>query len=129
MASFDPQLEALVDRLIFRLQEFKESGQPANLSNAYRCLATDAVTAFAFQKSYGLLDSPDFAANINKTLRDFPKIGMWHRHFGVILDVMQAIPPWIVAKLDPAGVDVLNLFQARKLPLSVAISADCFTGC
>jgi cytochrome P450 len=117
VASFDPQLEAAMKKLVSRLEEFKQSGQPANLSNAFRSLATDNVTEFAFHRSYDFLDSPDFAANFNKTLREFAKIGMWHRHFGLILDVMQSIPPWIVAKLDPSGVDVLNFFQAGSFQL------------
>lgn len=111
VARFDPALETIVDKLISRLGEFKATGQPANLSNAYRSLAADVVTEFAFHKSYRLLDSPDFSAQFQRTLREFPDIGMWHRHFGVILDVIQAMPRWFVAIINPAGLDVVDLFN------------------
>lgn len=115
VARFDPALESIVGRLIKRLREFKGTDQLVNLSNAYRSLAADVVTEFSFHKSYNLLDSPDFAASFQRTLRDFPEIGMWHRHFGLILDLFQAMPRWLVAIINPAGLDVVDFFAARHI--------------
>jgi hypothetical protein len=108
---FETELKVITSKLCSRLEEFKSTGQPANLSNAFRSLATDVVTQYCFHKSYCLLDSEDFAASFQKAIRDFPEIGVWHRHFGLILDVFQAMPRWLVGALNPAGVSVLDFFN------------------
>jgi cytochrome P450 len=110
VARFDPALARITSKLCSRLEELRGTGQPANLSNAFRSLATDVVTEFSFHKSYNLLDQPDFAAAFQKTVRDFPEIGMWHRHFGLILHVMDMMPRWMVKIMNPAGIDVLDFF-------------------
>jgi cytochrome P450 len=113
VVKFDPVLAKITDKLGKRLNEFKGTGQPVNLSNAFRSLATDVVTEFSFQKSYGLLEQPDFAAAFQKTIRDFPEIGLWHRHFGIILDAMDLMPRWMVKIMNPNGLDVLDFFDVR----------------
>jgi cytochrome P450 len=129
VAKFDPHLEIIVGKLTQRIREFKGTGQPVNLSNAYRSLATDVVTEFSFQKSYNLLESPDFAAAFQRTLRDFPEIGMWHRHFGLILDLFQAMPRWLVAIINPAGLDVVDFFAVRLIQYQLSCySADIIVG-
>ncbi|KAH9216249.1 cytochrome P450 [Leptodontidium sp. 2 PMI_412] len=111
VANFDGHLKSICNKLRSRLEEFKGTGQPVNLSNAFRSLATDVVTEYCFHKSYNLLDEPDFAASFQRAIRDFPAIGVWHRHFGLILDIFAAMPRWLVAVVDPAGVPVLDFFN------------------
>lgn len=110
VARFDPELDRITSKLVSRLREFSGTSQPANLSNAFRSLATDVVTDYAFHKSYDLLDSPDFAAAFQRTIRDFPEIGLWHRHFGLILDILDLMPRWLTKLINPAGIDVLDFF-------------------
>lgn len=110
VARFDPELDRITSKLVSRLLEFKRFNQPANLSNAFRSLATDVVTDYAFHKSYNLLDSPDFAAAFQRTVRDFPEIGLWHRHFGLILHILDLMPRWLTKLINPAGIDVLDFF-------------------
>lgn len=113
VSQFDPHLQDIIAKLSLRLEDFKGTGQPLNLSNAFRSLATDVVTEYCFHKSYNLLDSPDFAASFHRAIRDLTEIGIWHRHFGVILDVFLAIPRWFVALINPAGVFALDFFNVR----------------
>jgi hypothetical protein len=112
---FETELKVTTSKLCFRLEEFKGTGHPANLSNAFRSLATDVVTQCCFHKSYCLLDSEDFAASFQNVIRDFPEIGVWHRHFGLILDVFQAMPRWLVGVLNPAGVSMLDFFNVGRV--------------
>jgi len=114
VARFDHELEKITSKLCSRLEEFKGTGEPVNLSDAFGCVATDAVTGYCFHKSYNVLDSPDFAASFQRAFRDFSEIGIWHRHFGYILDVFQMIPRWLVAIMNPAGVFVLDMFNVRS---------------
>ena len=111
VARFDQDLEGITSKLVSRLRGFRDTNQPANLSNAFRSLATDVVTDYAFHKSYNLLDSPDFAAAFQRTVRDFPEIGLWHRHFGLILHILDMIPRWLTQLINPTGIDVLDFFS------------------
>ncbi len=113
VTQFDFHLRGITSKLKFRLDEFKGNGQTVNLSNAFRSLATDVVTEYCFYKSYNLLDVSDFAASFQKAIRDFPEIGIWHRHFGLILDIFSAMPRWLVAIINPAGISVLDFFNVR----------------
>lgn len=115
VARFDPTLDDIIGKLVSRLREFRGTGQVVNLSYAYRSLAMDIVTEFSFPMTYNQLSSSDFAASFQKTFRHFPQIGMWHRHFGLILDLFQAMPPWLVRMINPAGVDVVNMFNVACL--------------
>jgi cytochrome P450 len=111
VARFEPVIGTITLKLCKRLEEFEGTGQPVNLSNAFRSLATDVVTEFSFQKSHNLLDEPDFAAAFQKTFRDFPEIGLWHRHFGLVLDVMDMMPRWLVKIMNPTSIGVLDFLN------------------
>ncbi|RDW88511.1 hypothetical protein BP6252_00543 [Coleophoma cylindrospora] len=111
VASFNQELSTITSKLCMRLEEHRGTNQPVNLSNAFRSLATDVVTQFCFQKSYDLLDSPDFGAVFQKNIRVFPEIGMWHRHFGVVLDVMNTMPRWLVGLMNPTSLSVVDFFN------------------
>ncbi|KAH8807218.1 cytochrome P450 [Xylogone sp. PMI_703] len=111
VAQFDPVLAEIQAKFCARLEEFRGTGEPVNLANAFRSLATDVVTEFAFHKSYNLLDYPDFAAGFQRAVRDFPEIGMWHRHFGLVLDVLQSMPRWLIKLINPSGIGVVDFFN------------------
>ncbi|KAH8600962.1 cytochrome P450 [Bisporella sp. PMI_857] len=125
VSRFDPVLESITTKLINRLKEFKNTGKPANISNAFRSLATDVVTEFSFHKSHNLLDQPDFAAAFNRTVKDFPEIGLWHRHFGLILDILDLMPRWLTILINPAGIDVVDFFNDMGVRTN-AIVADYY---
>ncbi|CAD6587386.1 MAG: hypothetical protein ASARMPREDX12_002831 [Alectoria sarmentosa] len=97
----EPLIQKCVSKLISRLEEHRLGGKVADLSNAYRCLATDVITEYALPRSRLMLDSPDFAAGYNHVLRDFTNIATWHRHIPIIFPIFNAIPKWIIARIDP----------------------------
>lgn len=111
VSKFDPTLATVVSTLIRRVGESKGTGEPVNLSNAFRSLATDVATEYSFHKSYNLLLQPDFAPAFQKTIRDFPEIGLWHRHFGLILDILDLMPRWLTMLINPTGIDVIDFFN------------------
>ena len=44
----------------------------------------------------------------------FLKWGLWHRHFGLILDILDLMPRWLTAIIT-AGVDVLDFFTDIRM--------------
>ena len=111
VSKFDSTLGNIVSTLIRRVGESQGTGQPVNLSNAFRSFATDVVTEYSFHKSYDLLLQPGFAPAFQKTVREFPEIGLWHRHFGLILNILDLMPRWLTMLINPAGLDVIDFFD------------------
>lgn len=111
VSKFDPKLESITSTLMTRLKGFKGTGEPANLSNAFRSFATDVVTEFSFHKSYNLLLQPDFAAAFHTTIRDFSGLGLWHRHLGIVFPIMDLFPRWLTELMNPAGIPVLDFME------------------
>lgn len=97
----EPLIQSCVSKLISRLDEHRLQGKVVDLSNAYRCIATDVITEYALPRSRLMLDSPDFAAGYNRVLRDFANIATWHRHIPIIFPIFNAIPRSVIAKMDP----------------------------
>lgn len=53
-------IQSNVDLLQSRLRVILGTGRPVNLSDAFTCLSADVIGSYAFGKSYGFLESPDF---------------------------------------------------------------------
>lgn len=66
------RIEAIVnrnlDKLVARLNEYRLSSQPVNLSDALRCLTTDTVSEYVLPLGPNLLDREEFAANYNRQI-------------------------------------------------------------
>jgi len=112
---FLPTLSRLSSKLCSRLEATRKTGELTNLTNAFKALTADVVTEFAFHKSFDLLESPDFAASFHAALRTYPEIGVWHRHFWIVLPLLQAIPKSLVNIMNPDGVFILDFFDVSAL--------------
>ena len=56
----EPVIQEDIDRLLRRLRESKDTQKPVNLVDAFTCLSADIIGSFAFGRSYGFLETPDF---------------------------------------------------------------------
>lgn len=111
VARFEPMLQRQISKFVTRLREHKSTGRPVSLSHAFRSLAADVVTDFSFYESQGLLDQPDFGATFHKSIKPFPEIGYWHRHFGLILNVIKALPRWFVKRTNPGALLIRDFMK------------------
>ncbi|KAI1211984.1 putative cytochrome P450 [Annulohypoxylon truncatum] len=81
----------------------KEDGNVVSLSDAFRCLATDVATGFAFGAPFGHLDEPSFDREFNLSVKMVVKASMWSRHtFGLFLPVLHSLPESIARRMNPA---------------------------
>ena len=115
VTSLEPLIQSCVSKLISRLDEHRLQGKVVDLSNAYRCIATDVITEYALPRSRLMLDTPDFAASYNRVLRNFANIAIWHRHIPIIFPIFDAMPRWVIAKMDPGP--SLAVFDNQKVGL------------
>ncbi|KAI1759892.1 cytochrome P450 [Hypoxylon sp. FL1150] len=96
-----PTIVAQVDKLLDRLRA--SDGCVVSLSDAFRCLATDVATGFAFGAPFGHLDEPTFDREFNVSVRTVVKTGTWSRHtFGLLLPMLHSLPESVAKKMNPA---------------------------
>ncbi|CAJ2507266.1 Uu.00g084520.m01.CDS01 [Anthostomella pinea] len=96
-----PTIVAQVDKLCYRLSA--ADGCVVSLSDAFRCLATDVATGFAFNHPFGHLDEPTFDREFNLSVRTVVKVSTWSRHtYGMLLPALHSIPETIASKMNPA---------------------------
>lgn len=116
IARNEPEIERLIGKLISRIREFKGRDQPVNLGDAFRCLATDAATAFAFRKPFDHLDSPDFEHAANKAVRKYGHFGQLNKHSnGWLIKLVNMLPPWLALKINPGSLGVVGFFKVGAL--------------
>lgn len=99
----EPVVLERVQKLCDRLEQYRNDDLPVNLSNAFRCLATDVVTYFAFPKPKSMLDSPDFSKDFTRLLRDVSSLMTWQRHLKIVFPIMMSIPDSLTLRMDSTG--------------------------
>lgn len=101
-----PTIVAQVDKLCARLRAVavnNHSSDVVSLSDAFRCLATDVATGFAFGTPFGHLDEPTFDREFNLSVRTVVRAGTWSRHtFGLLLPLLHSLPESVAKKMNPA---------------------------
>lgn len=113
VARREPEVEHLVAKLAGRLEQFSGTGAVLNLGDAFRCLATDGATAFAFRRPFGHLDDPDFEPSTNAAVRRLARFGAINRQTGGrFMAAMRSIPPAIALRLNPGSLGAIGFFKA-----------------
>jgi hypothetical protein len=94
----DYVLHSHVSKLRLRLKEYEASGEPFNIINAYKSLASDVVTTYAFGQNNNYLETPDFNAPFWKMFHDLSFDGTANDHLPWILPMVMSMPDWYVSR-------------------------------
>ncbi|KAF2269195.1 putative cytochrome P450 [Lojkania enalia] len=96
VAKLEPRILKWVQHLCDRIEQLKAEHRPIDVSNAYRCFATDVVTDYAFPNTREFLLDPDFRAGFNNMIRDTSAFINWNRHFPFVYPLVRLVPrDWI----------------------------------
>ncbi|EGX88617.1 cytochrome P450, putative [Cordyceps militaris CM01] len=100
-----PKVQATIEKLHDRLAA--SLGRVVSLSDAYRSLALDVTTVFAFRQPFGGLDHPDFGRDFNQAVKSYSRIGLLNRYFfGLPLWLLQSLPQPISNRISPKASQV-----------------------
>lgn len=110
LKSLSAQLTKHLDRVISlkaiqlsaRIDEHAISGEPLNLSDAYRSLGHDIMSALFFGQADNLLASPDFAHDLHQMSRGLFRFLDAVRHFPFLLSVLKVVPNGAAGTLVPS---------------------------
>ena len=94
-------IQSVVESLCARFAELRSSQQPVNLGDAYAALTMDVITEYSFAKSYGCVAEPDFAPEWPVAVESISIASHLNKQFGWLFPLMNLMPAWMVAKLNP----------------------------
>ena len=94
-------IQAAVDKLCNRFSEHQKAGKRINLMHAYTAMTGDVVTGYCFQKAYGLLDQPDFAAEYHDLWISITANSHVLKQFPWMFPLMLSFPEWFVDRYLP----------------------------
>jgi hypothetical protein len=103
VARMEEKVLSRVQKLFDRIEEHRQTGSVIDISNAYRCYATDIVTDFAAPHTRDFLSSPDFAAAFSRQMRNFSSLLAWNRQLPFILPMMGRLPDSLAVIMDSSG--------------------------
>jgi cytochrome P450 len=97
----EPIIHGALERLFARLDEYKRTGQPLTMSLVYMAFSSDIITEYCFAAPYNYLDHPNFNAQFFEMAVSVHGIAPLARRVPWLMPLMDSIPPFIVAKMDP----------------------------
>lgn len=103
VSKLEPRVLSRVQQLCERIEDLRDQDKVIDISNAYRCLATDIVTDYAVPTTRNYLAHSDFNATFNRVLRDVGGIIVWNRHIPILFPIVNSIPRQVVAFFDKEG--------------------------
>ncbi|KAL5336611.1 cytochrome P450 [Aspergillus crustosus] len=108
----EPLIQGLVDRLIERLQGYKDTGSPVNLHHAYTCFTTDVVSDYTMGAGFHYLDEPNFIPDWSDTIAGSSKSGVFIKAFPWLGLVFTIMPQWLLFRVYH-GMGLVFQFQER----------------
>ena len=84
-------------------------------------LTTDIITEYAFARSYDQLDSPDFQEILHDALVAIYTTGQFALHFSMVFPILDALPDWLVSKMEPRLLPVIGLSKVQLIICHVLI--------
>jgi hypothetical protein len=113
---FVPTILDEVKRAGLIMNRHAEMGKPLNLSNLYRCIAADTVSAYALPASLNILDSDDLGEEFSTGLRFFFETATTMRFLGFIEPIITIMPDKIfTAMLTNPAKALLKLVRVSSL--------------
>jgi cytochrome P450 len=111
----EPLIRDSIEKLSARFEKLRGTGQPVVTLQAYAALTTDIITGYCFGTSYGCLDDPNWRWEWPQAMVESTRGCHLNKQFKWVFPAMQATPEWIVKKVNPP---VMNLINFQKVRLS-----------
>ncbi|KAK1226931.1 hypothetical protein PQX77_010102 [Marasmius sp. AFHP31] len=98
-------VEEKVDTLVHRLSSHVSSEQPVDLTYAFRAASLDIITSYLFAQRFNSLDYPNFQHPMILSLEKVTRNIWYPKYIPISFD---KLPEWIVRKLVPAAIPMLD---------------------
>ncbi|TVY15657.1 Cyrochrome P450 monooxygenase [Lachnellula arida] len=110
----EPIMQTMIEKLCTRIDEAQKSRTPLNMRLVYLCYTTDFITTYALNSSWNHLDSPDFSPLWCRTIKETGAMSKWTKQFPFLYGFLTSMPDWLVGRLNPGMVLVLDMQRKIK---------------
>ncbi|RDW75998.1 cytochrome P450-1 [Coleophoma crateriformis] len=117
----EPIMQANLEKLFARMEEFKSSGQPLNLFPFFSAFTNDLIAEYAFGLSYNWLEAPEFNKSFFEMITSFHEVGALAVQFNWVMPLINSLPLSILKKLSPG----MTEFVQFKSDLMAKINRVC----
>jgi len=124
IAAIEPLIQAKVDRLCEALAEHIQPNTEVELQEAFMALTLDIISAYAFGKSFGLLDQPGFSPEWKKAVLAMIESAIPNRHFPWMADIMMNLPFSVAAAISPPVAFFLDIQKRIKFEVESTLSTS-----
>ncbi|KAK8168189.1 cytochrome P450 [Phyllosticta citrichinensis] len=140
VAQFSPEIQMSMQKILARLeQEYVGTGRVLSLNRMWGCLSSDTIVAFAFERHYDFVESPEFHSALNRAMIDLLEPNHWLVNVPLVARIFQLLPDSAVRYLQPQMDSVIHLnttFQTGTLqyrnwtiPAGTMVSMDTYAVC
>ncbi|EXJ53332.1 uncharacterized protein A1O5_13425 [Cladophialophora psammophila CBS 110553] len=109
IADFQPVIREKLDILCTKIDGYVASGRPWAINRALTAFSGDVITTYVFSESYQHLESPDFNETFHEPFMATSEVGHVALQFKWLYPLMNALPAWLVLKMQPQIFLVLQL--------------------
>lgn len=121
---FSSHMQAIIDRLIARMEACGQKGEPIPLFYAYRCLTVDIISEYVFAHQFRLLDRADWGRSFYSAWRSLWELSPTIRQFPWMMDAIMALPRWLTAATNPQALEVVDLFANVDEQTRILLETD-----
>lgn len=94
---FDPVIRDKLEKLSSRFNEYRETGQPVDLDQAFSAMTTDVITEYSFGISNGFLEAEGFNPEWTPLLKSLSEQSLLTKQMPRLMKTMSKIPlSWLV---------------------------------
>ena len=97
----EPSVQAMVDKLVSRLDTLKGTGAVVNMIDAFACMTSDIICQYSFAAPYGYLDAPEFAPYWHKAVMEASEGSHFFKQFAWLETAMRSLPGSIAKAMAP----------------------------
>jgi hypothetical protein len=101
IAKMEDVVQAKIDKLCGRIEEFSQDQRPINLTDAFLALTMDTIESYAFGTSSSLLDLPQFSSEWRNTITGIMSKTSLLNHCGWIPSIIRLFPEKLVENAVP----------------------------
>lgn len=116
IASLEPLIPELVDKLLTRMGEFSDGGMPLSNGAAYSALTMDTIGVYALGFNNNTLNQENFNARYESLGENMGPLYHNHKQRPRLPALFDPIPVWLVRKLDPGAATWKTLQNVRYVP-------------
>ncbi|MCJ1476010.1 hypothetical protein MMC13_004674 [Lambiella insularis] len=111
VAQLQPVIQKLADKLCKKLESIRGTDEVVPIECAFDAFTMDVITEYSLDKNFGYLDQPGWSSDFRELERALGELGYVQKLFPPLLEIMNALPNWLVLWMNPRFKLLLDFFR------------------